>query len=1059
MLLQEGITAIYEPATHSQIKVKRNAGTWNTNLQLIHDKTPRTSSYSLSDNEIVLIAENTGVYTVDTGGQLVHIYKNRPALPNIQLSDTVQYTQNLTAVCSDNTCLEYIWKIADIEGNNILTTASDDTFSINTTGLLAHDTGTIYYIGLYVNELGYGYSDYIWDSFKLFPVPVNVSISDTVQTYDGYARAVQTTTDILGLDVEITYNGSTTIPINAGDYQVVARVTTANYSGSATAVLHIEKASASIILSNLQHTFDSTGKTATAVTFPSDLNCQFYYEGDTILPINAGKYEIRAIIRDNNYTGETNDTLIIDKAMASISFSDLTHVYNGNVKSVNVATQPVGLQTITTYFPNNPILWGTYSVYAQIDDPNYEGEDSAVMTITKPQAVITLLDSVLTYNGNPHSLLVNIEPVGTQYTITYNGLATLPVAAGQYSILVTTNDTTVLPAYATATLTIDKAPVAIAVGNTTQTYSGTGKSVSVSTAPANLSFLVTYNGSAINPVHSGFYNVLVSITDSNYVGTQTATLTINKALASITYSNLQQTYNASALSPTIVTTPADLYVQTLYQGAANVPINAGNYHIISTIVDSNYYGVATDTFRIAKATASIVFANLRAVYSGITRSAGILTVPSGLNMNILYNNSPTLPLNVGIYVLTATINDTNYEGTATEIFEIEPDILTYIIPQKVFEYNADSQRITPITVPSAISYNITYNGGSILPILPNVYIVHITSANPNYVGDTTFLMEITPKKAKVTFYDHVTTYNEQNQFITVNVEPSNIAHKIEYFQNSVAVNEQIVSGIYDVKVTITEPYYVLDTFTSSFTILKTEVGAIDLKLLYNYDGTEKHLDLDFSQAIPYHRVYIRNGDTVSPINAGKYQLFLVSEDTNYYFYPDEFNYEIFASEATLSFDTLMFTFDNTPKNVSVSTQPAGLAVRIKYEGKLTPPYEVGAYFVTATIVDDNYYGTIQDSMYILPQSPNAVINHQSSEGSFVLYPNPANDYIILKINGLTGEIQAEIIDISGKTVQKQDLYSEENTLHKFDISGLQSGSYILLLKTDNQLKTLKILKK
>jgi hypothetical protein len=46
-------------------------------------------------------------------------------------------------------------------------------------------------------------------------------------------------------------------------------------------------------------------------------------------------------------------------------------------------------------------------------------------------------------------------------------------------------------------------------------------------------------------------------------------------------------------------------------------------------------------------------------------SATATTTPNGLSVNFTYDGSVTLPFNVGSYAVVGTINNANYQGTAT----------------------------------------------------------------------------------------------------------------------------------------------------------------------------------------------------------------------------------------------------------------------------------------------------------------------------------------------------------------------------------------------------------
>ncbi len=54
-------------------------------------------------------------------------------------------------------------------------------------------------------------------------------------------------------------------------------------------------------------------------------------------------------VTDSNYTGTAEATLSIAKASATLALSNLTHVEDGTVKGVDVATTPADLATVATY--------------------------------------------------------------------------------------------------------------------------------------------------------------------------------------------------------------------------------------------------------------------------------------------------------------------------------------------------------------------------------------------------------------------------------------------------------------------------------------------------------------------------------------------------------------------------------------------------------------------------------------------------------------------------------------------------------------------------------------
>ena len=130
-----------------------------------------------------------------------------------------------------------------------------------------------------------------------------------------------------------------------------------------------------------------------------------------------------------------------------------------------------------------------------------------------------------TYNGSPRPVTVTTSPGGLATTVTYNNSSTVPTNVGNYPVAVTIND----PNYqgsATGTLTVGKGTAVVSLTELTKVYDGNPKPVTVVTTPANLSTVITYNALATVPSDFGSYPVVATISDPNWQGTASGTLTI-----------------------------------------------------------------------------------------------------------------------------------------------------------------------------------------------------------------------------------------------------------------------------------------------------------------------------------------------------------------------------------------------------------------------------------------------------------------------------------------------------------------------------------------------------
>ena len=133
-----------------------------------------------------------------------------------------------------------------------------------------------------------------------------------------------------------------------------------------------------------------------------------------------------------------------------------------------------------------------------------------------------------------------------------------------------------------------------------------------------------------------------------------------KTPATVVLSNMTQTYAGSPLIPTATTNPPGLVITW-----TNAPkTSAGSYAVTATVNDPNYEGSASATFVINKAPASVALSNMTQSYTGSGLAPAASTIPAGLGIG--WTNAPQT--NVGSYTVTATVNDSNYQGSASGTF-------------------------------------------------------------------------------------------------------------------------------------------------------------------------------------------------------------------------------------------------------------------------------------------------------------------------------------------------------------------------------------------------------
>ena len=283
----------------------------------------------------------------------------------------------------------------------------------------------------------------------------------------------------------------------------------------------------------------------------------------------------------------------------------------------------------------------------------------------------------------------------------------------------------------------------VTLSNLAQTYDGTPKPATVTTAPTGLSVAVTYNSSYTVPTNSGNYTVIATITASGYTGAATGTLAIAKAAAGVTLTNLNQVYNGAARTAAVVCVPAAVACALTYNGSAAAPTNAGSYTVVAAVTDANYQGGATGALAVAKGEAQVLFDSLGTTYDGTGKAAPVSTEPAGLGVTVTYNGSSNPPVAAGSYAVTGVVNDVNYAGTNADTFVISKAAATVTLGNLNQAYDGTARTATVATAPAGLGMAVTYAGHSWAPTNVGAYAVTATVNDASYQGSANGTLTVT----------------------------------------------------------------------------------------------------------------------------------------------------------------------------------------------------------------------------------------------------------------------------------------------------------------------------
>jgi len=141
---------------------------------------------------------------------------------------------------------------------------------------------------------------------------------------------------------------------------------------------------------------------------------------------------------------------------------------------------------------------------------------------------------------------------------------------------------------------------------------------------------------------------------------------------------------------------------------------------------------------------------------------------------------------------------------------------------------------------------------------------------------------------------------------------------------------------------------------------------------------------------------------------------------------------------------------------------------------VTPEYPAGIYCYFATVdanwnsaypyvVGPTFYGvTNVTTVNSVPggttvYTPTAINENLLENVQINVYPNPANNFIVMQFNSLVKEnISVELFDITGKSIQKSIIY-QGSTIAHIDTRSLYNGQYLLRFTANNETVVKKII--
>ena len=383
------------------------------------------------------------------------------------------------------------------------------------------------------------------------------------------------------------------------------------------AELTIGSATASLILSNLNQTYDGTPKPATVTTNPSGLSVvSVTYNGSATAPTNAGSYLVDAKLTNSSYTApDATGMLVIGKADEAITFNALPNKTYGDADFALSATSTnTGLPV--TYISSNTavatIVSGSIHIVgagsttitaSQAGDANHNAATDIPQTLTITPAAITVTadaqtkvygqaDPALTYKVTSGALVGSDAFTGALTRDAGENIGNYNIKQGTLAL-----NSNYSLTYVGADLTITPAAITVTADAQTKVYGQADPALTYKVTSGALVGSDAFSGSLTRDAgeNIGNYNIkqgtlaLSSNYTLSYVG---ANLTITPAAITVTADAQTKVYGQADPLLTYKVTSGALVGSDAFSGSLtrDAGENIGNYAINqgTLALNSNY---------------------------------------------------------------------------------------------------------------------------------------------------------------------------------------------------------------------------------------------------------------------------------------------------------------------------------------------------------------------------------------------------------------------------------------------------------------------------------------
>ena len=422
-----------------------------------------------------------------------------------------------------------------------------------------------------------------------------------------------------------------------------------------------------------------------------------------------------------------------------------------------------------------------------------------VITVNKLEVDLLLSDITVTYGENYKIEPQVVSQISGEYSFvtTYNGNSELPTQSGIYeieAILISDN----YCGTAQSTLTINKTTCDLGLEQNEFTYSGEAINLNFLTSCTEDYEIISNN---INIVNVGNYNITATLQSKNFFAIKTFNVTVNAKPILITLTQTTFTYTGNEIDILQYVTCDELINLKLEQEIKL--INADTYNIKIIPTDNNYAGSLQATIVVQKKSIVLNFEKQTVTFDNIAKS---YITDNLYQYKILYNNSPTLPVNAGTYKVHIEVEDNNLCGSCDTTLEISKKEVELTLASTLFTYTGNK---IELEINESYNYSIEILKDNIkISDIVNVgeYKVIVTVDEYNYCGTFAYVVNVIAKEVNISL--NTTQYSYTGNVVELDISFSeNVSYVLSIYQNSVKVENVVDAGTYNIDIVINDNNY------------------------------------------------------------------------------------------------------------------------------------------------------------------------------------------------------------------------------------------------------------